>query len=327
MKNVPIITFVGLSGTGKTTFLEKLIPVLKARGYRLAVIKHDAHHFEMDKPGKDTWRFTRAGADVVAISNREKCAILERPPAELSLEELVERLPEVDLVLTEGYKYGSHPKIEIHRAALDRPLLTPAARLLCVMTDEPLAVDAPQLDLEDAAGCADRIEAYLRSWPRNRWEPGEPILVSACLLGARCKYSGGDNLCPEVLALGGKYRLVPVCPEQLGGLPTPRPPAERQGDRVVDRNGTDVTAQFRRGAAEALGLAEALGCRRAVLKARSPSCGHGSLYDGSFSGRLVPGEGVTAEALLAAGLAVYTEEDLAGGDGNRRFFLDGGEKT
>ena len=157
----PIITFVGLSGTGKTTFLEKLIPVLKARGLRLALIKHDAHHFEMDRPGKDTWRFTRAGADVVAISSREQFAMIERPPEELRLRDILARLPEVDLVLTEGYKKNDCPKIEIHRAELNRPLLSPPEELLAVVTDEPLDVEVPQLDLEDPAGCADLILRYL----------------------------------------------------------------------------------------------------------------------------------------------------------------------
>ena len=160
-KTAPIITFVGKSGTGKTTFLEKLIPVLKARGLRLAVLKHDAHRFEMDKPGKDTYRFTAAGADVVTISDTDKFALIEQPPAELSLEEIITRLPEVDLVLTEGYKQNPYPKIEIHRAVLDRPLLASPEQLLAVMTDEPLEINAPQLPLEDVSGCAERILAYL----------------------------------------------------------------------------------------------------------------------------------------------------------------------
>lgn len=157
----PIITFVGMSGTGKTTFLEKLIPVLKARGLHLAVLKHDAHHFEMDKPGKDTYRFTAAGADVVAISNREKFAMIERPSEELSLRDIVFRLPQVDLVLTEGYKKSRYPKIEIHRQELGRPILSTQEELLVIMTDEPLDHPAPQLSLEDVEGCADVIEAYL----------------------------------------------------------------------------------------------------------------------------------------------------------------------
>lgn len=159
--NTPIITFVGKSGTGKTTLLEQLIPLLKSHGLRLAVLKHDAHHFEMDKPGKDTYRFTAAGADVVTISNPEKFALIERPAAELTVADIVSRLPQVDLVLTEGYKKSDYPKIEIHRAVLNRPILTPAAQLLAVMTDEPLDISAPQLPLEDISGCAKIILSYL----------------------------------------------------------------------------------------------------------------------------------------------------------------------
>ena len=138
------------------------------------------------------------------------------------------------------------------------------------------------------------------------------ILVSACLLGACCKYSGGNNRCSALLdALrAGGHTAVPVCPEIYGGLPTPRPPAERQGDRVVTQAGTDVTAQYRKGAEEALAMAELNGCRAATLKANSPSCGCGTIYDGSFSHRKVPGDGVTAQVLKAAGIAVYTEENF-----------------
>ena len=163
-ETTPIITFVGKSGTGKTTFLEQLIPVLKRRGLRLAVLKHDAHHFEMDRPGKDTYRFTAAGADVVTISNAEKFALIERPPEELRVADIVARLPQVDVVLTEGYKQSRYPKIEIHRAALRRPLIAPPEQLLAVMTDEALDCPARQLALTDVEGCADVIEAYLKSF-------------------------------------------------------------------------------------------------------------------------------------------------------------------
>lgn len=163
----PIITFVGKSGTGKTTFLEQLIPVLKGRGLRLAVLKHDAHHFEMDKPGKDTYRFTAAGADVVTISNSEQFAMIERPQQELSVADIVARLPQVDVVLTEGYKHSRYPKIEIHRAVLNRPLIAPPEQLLAIMTDEPLDTSVRQLKLSDVEGCADIIQDYCRSFSRG----------------------------------------------------------------------------------------------------------------------------------------------------------------
>ena len=128
----------------------------------------------------------------------------------------------------------------------------------------------------------------------------KPILVSACLLGTNCKYSGGNNLCPTVVHLAEQHSLIPVCPEQLGGLPTPRPPAERQGDAVVTCEGAE----------EALKLAQLFGCDTAILKARSPSCGHGVIYDGTFTGTKIPGSGVTAALLKKAGLTIYTELDL-----------------
>lgn len=135
-------------------------------------------------------------------------------------------------------------------------------------------------------------------------------LVSACLLGINCKYNGGGNRCPGVLALLEHARLIPVCPEQLGGLPTPRPAAECQGDSVRSREGRDVTPEFQRGAEAALELARLFSCDGAILKARSPSCGVGEIYDGTFTGTLIPGDGVTARLLREAGLPLYTEDSL-----------------
>ena len=106
-----------------------------------------------------------------------------------------------------------------------------------------------------------------------------------------------------------RYTLIPVCPEQLGGLPTPRNPSERRDSRVVMNNGVDVTAQYARGAAQALYLAQRFGCTKALLKERSPSCGSGTIYDGSFTGSLTDGWGVAAEALRDAGIAVFGENE------------------
>lgn len=135
------------------------------------------------------------------------------------------------------------------------------------------------------------------------------ILVSACLLGRNCKYNGGNNLaeglCESLTAKG--IGIIPVCPECAGGLPTPRVPAERLGDRVVNKVGEDVTAQFMAGAQAALEAAKANDCRCAVLKKNSPSCGCGTIYDGSFTETLTEGNGVTAELLLKEGIAVYNE--------------------
>ena len=138
----------------------------------------------------------------------------------------------------------------------------------------------------------------------------EPILISACLLGVRCRYDGGSKPQEPILRLMEKYTLIPVCPEQLGGLPTPRLPSERIGAQVVMKDGTDVTAAYRRGAEEALRLARLFGCRRAVLKERSPSCGSGTIYDGSFSKTLISGDGVAAVCLKAHGLPVLGESQL-----------------
>jgi uncharacterized protein YbbK (DUF523 family) len=139
----------------------------------------------------------------------------------------------------------------------------------------------------------------------------ESLLVSACLLGEACKYNGGDNRLPDetLAALEVRYRLVAVCPERDGGLPTPRLPSERRGSGVFNRAGEDVTAQFRRGAELALETAKAEGCRIALLKECSPSCGAGRIYDGSFTGTLIPGNGLTAELLQKSGLAVLGETE------------------
>ena len=137
------------------------------------------------------------------------------------------------------------------------------------------------------------------------------ILVSACLLGVCCRYDGNSKPCQAVMDLAKEHELIPVCPEQLGGLPTPRPPAEIQGGRVINREGRDVTAQYQKGAEEAARLVRLLGCDCAILKARSPSCGSGQVYDGSFSGTLVPGDGIAAGTLKTLGVRVISEQDLA----------------
>ena len=136
------------------------------------------------------------------------------------------------------------------------------------------------------------------------------LLVSACLLGLPCRYDGKSQALEGLDGLLERCEPIPVCPEQLGGLPTPRTPSERLGRRVISQDGADVTEAFTRGAREALRLAKLLGVRHALLKARSPSCGSRSIYDGSFTGHTIPGQGVTAEALTAAGIKVYDESAL-----------------
>lgn len=138
------------------------------------------------------------------------------------------------------------------------------------------------------------------------------ILISACLLGQYCRYDGKTKVYPQVQALIGRddIHLIPVCPEQCGGLATPRPAAERQGKRVVTANGSDVTAQYQRGAEAALYWARLFHCTKAILKEKSPSCGHGQIYDGTFSRTLTVGDGVTAALLRAEGLEIIGESDL-----------------
>lgn len=137
------------------------------------------------------------------------------------------------------------------------------------------------------------------------------ILVSACLLGTACRYDGRSKANADVTALLARHTLIPVCGEIFGGLPTPRTPAERRGDRVVTQDGRDVTQAYRRGAEEVLRLARLYGARAAILKERSPSCGSGEIYDGTFSGTRTAGWGVTAELLRESGVRVYGESELA----------------
>ena len=138
------------------------------------------------------------------------------------------------------------------------------------------------------------------------------ILVSACLLGVSCRYDGASKPidAEKIEKLKEKFELIPVCPESLGGLHCPRDPSERIGDKVISCNGADVTVQYERGARETLYLARLFDCRIALLKERSPSCGHGQIYDGSFSGTLRDGDGVTAQLLTANGIAVYGESEI-----------------
>lgn len=136
------------------------------------------------------------------------------------------------------------------------------------------------------------------------------LIVSACLADLHCRYDGTGKPCEAVIRLVAKGLAIPVCPEQLGGLPTPRLPAERIGDRVMRKDGVDVTAAFEAGAREALQLARLVEARTAILKSRSPSCGSGKIYDGSFTDRLVEGEGVFAQACKQDGMEVKTEQDF-----------------
>jgi uncharacterized protein YbbK (DUF523 family) len=136
-------------------------------------------------------------------------------------------------------------------------------------------------------------------------------LVSACLVGINCKYNGGNNYNEKVLELVKNGQAIPICPEQLGGLTTPRNPSEIVGDRVLMNDGTDVTINYQKGANEVLELCKKLSITKVILKSNSPSCGCGTIYDGTFTGTKVNGNGITTELLLKNGIEVITEKDLA----------------
>lgn len=130
------------------------------------------------------------------------------------------------------------------------------------------------------------------------------MIVSACLAGFPCRYDGKSKPCAEVVELVKAGKAIPVCPEQLGGLPTPRPPCEILAGRVVDRNGADRTESFQQGAQAVLALAQTYGAAQALLQNRSPSCGTGWIYDGTFSKTLIAGDGITARLLQENGIQV-----------------------
>ena len=136
------------------------------------------------------------------------------------------------------------------------------------------------------------------------------ILVSSCLLGCACRYKGDDCKNEKILELAKEHILLGVCPEQMGGLETPRDPSEIVGDKVLSCAGRDVTAQYQKGAEAALYLAKLNHVDFAILKAKSPSCGKVLIYDGTFTGNKVPGNGVTVSLLLENGIPVYTEDEL-----------------
>jgi len=159
MSDIPIYSIVAFSGTGKTTLLEKLVAELKDRGLRVAVIKHDAHDFDIDHEGKDSWRFSRAGADVTVIVSDNKAAVMEN--RRVSLEALLSKITDVDVILTEGFKHGVWPKIALRRGDTGKPLPLPAGECFAVVTDVPEDTDTPCCGLDGISGLADLIIASL----------------------------------------------------------------------------------------------------------------------------------------------------------------------
>jgi molybdopterin-guanine dinucleotide biosynthesis protein B len=163
----PIISIVGKSSAGKTTFIEKLLRELSGRGYMVATIKHSHHSIDFDDPSKDSYRHARAGAAVTMVSSTTSFQIVKQVPRELTVDELARNLgEEYDLILTEGFSRGNAPKVEIHRKEAG-PLLEIATNLLAVLTDEPLDIETPQFGLDDIQGIAQLIE---EKFIRPDWE-------------------------------------------------------------------------------------------------------------------------------------------------------------
>ncbi len=163
MRTPPVVSIVGKSNVGKTTLVEKVIRELKRRGYRVATIKHDVHGFDIDTPGKDSWRHGQAGSDCVVIASPSKVAMIQKVERELTLDEILTMLPDVDIVLTEGYKRGDKPKIEVSRREMGQQLLCKVDELIAIATDQAHDLPVVQFGLDDAAGLVDYLERlYLR---------------------------------------------------------------------------------------------------------------------------------------------------------------------
>jgi molybdopterin-guanine dinucleotide biosynthesis adapter protein len=163
MTNIPILTVIGRSGSGKTTFLEKLIRELTRRGYRLGTVKHHSHSgFEIDHPGKDSWRFARAGSHHVIVAAPDKIASYRLLDHELTLDEVVADVVDVDLILVEGYRGSGRDCIEIIRREVSTDLIGDLHKTIAILTDTPLEVHVPQFGLEDVVEVADLVETWLK---------------------------------------------------------------------------------------------------------------------------------------------------------------------
>lgn len=160
---IPVVSFVGRSGAGKTTYLEKLVAEMTRRGVRVGVIKHDSHGFEMDHPGKDTWRHAQAGAAVVCIASAEKFALIQRTDREMTLDEVVARVDGVDIIFVEGYRDQGYRLIEIHRSEGGTPPLGQTEKHFAVVSDIVLYPGLPRFPLNDPAPLADQLLQELGS--------------------------------------------------------------------------------------------------------------------------------------------------------------------
>lgn len=155
---IPVFSIVGKnSNTGKTTVLCNIIQELKKRGYRVATIKHDVHGFEIDHPGKDTWKHGQAGSDIVMISSPEKFAMIEKVQREYTLDEIVSKIDNVDVIITEGYKRENKPKLEVYRREAAECLLCEEKELFGLVTDTPFENKVPQFSFEEVGKLVDYI--------------------------------------------------------------------------------------------------------------------------------------------------------------------------
>ena len=209
----PVIAFIGKPDSGKTTLLEKLIPELRRRGCRIGTIKHHVHAFEMDKPGKDTWRHKQAGASTVALSSPTGMGIIRDVDGDLTIEELVGRYyGDIDLVLIEGYKRLGLPKIEVFRKALHaKPLPDRDETWVAMVSDISCPTDLPCFGLEDVAGLADFLEErFIKTFPRQKTSllvNGQPVYLNAfvesfirqAITGMTCSLKGCQN--PEEIII------------------------------------------------------------------------------------------------------------------------------
>ncbi|MEL1136025.1 molybdopterin-guanine dinucleotide biosynthesis protein B [Desulfitobacterium sp. THU1] len=165
--NTPVISFVAPSGTGKTTLLVKVVARLKQDGIKIATIKHDAHRFDMDVPGKDSWKMAQAGADIVMIASAEKIALIQKIDEEKELDDLISRIDKVDIILTEGFRISGKPKIEVHRCARSEHLISEPQELLAIASDKVWSIGVPCYHIEDVEGIVRAIKFYMETYNKN----------------------------------------------------------------------------------------------------------------------------------------------------------------
>ena len=193
----PIISFVGKSDSGKTTILEKLIAELKRRGYAVVTVKHTGEEIELDKAGKNSWRFTQAGSDVVAVSTKNQLAIIRPTDHDLSPQEIARTLRwDYDIMLTEGFKSARTDKIEVHVKAQGEELLTPKQQLLALVTDDPIDINVPQFSRNDIGKIADLVENKIKA--QEKWTDLELFINGAYV---PMKQPAKDRMTSMILAM------------------------------------------------------------------------------------------------------------------------------